>query len=58
MRGSLKVIICFQTRIEKYIGENNLPPKLSRYTVIEFHQKVVPRAIEFTTKSDLKAKFV
>ena len=31
MRGSLKVIICFQTRIEKYI-ENNLPQKLSRYT--------------------------
>lgn len=29
MRGSLKVIICFQTRIEKYIEENNLPPKLS-----------------------------
>ena len=35
MSGSLKVIICFQTRIEKYIEEiakNNLPPKLSRYT--------------------------
>ena len=32
MRGSLKVIICFQTRIEKYKEENNLPPKLSRYT--------------------------
>ena len=32
MRGSLKVIICFQTRIEKYIEENNLPPKLSRHT--------------------------
>ena len=26
------MIICFQTRIGKYIEENNLPPKLSRYT--------------------------
>ena len=45
MCRSLKVIICFQTRIEEYIEENNLPPKLSSYPV-------VPRAIEFTTKSD------
>ena len=58
MRGSLKVIICFQTRIEKYIEENNLPQSYPDIHAIEFHQKVVPRAIEFTTKSDLKAKFV
>ena len=57
MRGSLKVIICFQTRIEKYI-ENNLPQSYPDIHAIEFHQKVVPRAIEFTTKSDLKVKFV
>ena len=55
MRESIKVIICFQTRIGKYIEENNLPPKLSRCTRNpEFHQKVVPRAIEFATKSDFR----
>ena len=56
MRGSIKEIICFQTRQEKYREENSLPPKLSRGTRNRIPTKSRSICHRFTTKSEFAAQ--